>query len=143
MRVRARWYDPNLGRFISEDPVGFTGGSNWFGYVGNNPANLYDPYGLLPNSKYSERCKAWLDTIANLSLKIAERIGEMHENPQNLPWRAPNDTQKPSLSRWGHRGLIEKDKARRAMYEALVKAYCDDEMMTIKTKPQRNHVRRR
>ncbi|MEP6850583.1 MAG: RHS repeat-associated core domain-containing protein [Acidobacteriota bacterium] len=29
---RARWYDQNLGRFISEDPIGFRGGINLFGY---------------------------------------------------------------------------------------------------------------
>src|SRR6266480_7853238 len=37
---RARFYDPQLGRFISEDPIGFTGGDvNLYAYVLNNPAN--------------------------------------------------------------------------------------------------------
>ncbi|HCA58759.1 MAG TPA: hypothetical protein DEP46_12345, partial [Blastocatellia bacterium] len=32
---RNRWYDPKLGRFISEDPIGFAGGDvNLYGYVG-------------------------------------------------------------------------------------------------------------
>lgn len=44
---RARFYDPNLGRFISEDPVGFEAGDvNLYGYVGNDPLNYYDPMGL-------------------------------------------------------------------------------------------------
>ena len=34
---RARFYDPQLGRFISEDPIGLTGGINAYAYVGNNP----------------------------------------------------------------------------------------------------------
>jgi RHS repeat-associated protein len=43
---RARWYDSNLGRFISEDPIGFAGGDvNLYGYVWNNPTNLTDPFG--------------------------------------------------------------------------------------------------
>ena len=43
---RARWYDSNLGRFISEDPIGFAGGDvNLFGYVKNNPSNRRDPRG--------------------------------------------------------------------------------------------------
>ena len=42
---RARFYDANLGRFISEDPIGLTGGINQFGYVGNNAQNLIDPNG--------------------------------------------------------------------------------------------------
>jgi len=45
--MRARYYDPVLGRFISEDPIGFAGGSvNLYAYVSNNPVNLIDPYGL-------------------------------------------------------------------------------------------------
>jgi RHS repeat-associated protein len=44
---RARFYDANLGRFISQDPIGFKGGDiNLYGYVKNNPTNLLDPLGL-------------------------------------------------------------------------------------------------
>lgn len=44
---RARWYDPKIGRFISEDPIGFRGGDvNLYGYVWNNPQNYTDPFGL-------------------------------------------------------------------------------------------------
>jgi len=43
---RARYYDPKIGRFISEDPIGFEGGVNFFAYVHNNPANRTDPMGL-------------------------------------------------------------------------------------------------
>ncbi len=42
---RARFYDPQLGRFISEDPAGFLGGLNFYGYVANNPLNFTDPTG--------------------------------------------------------------------------------------------------
>jgi RHS repeat-associated protein len=44
---RARWYDPNLGRFISEDPIGFRGGDvNLYGYVRNRPLKFRDSRGL-------------------------------------------------------------------------------------------------
>ncbi len=46
MYYRARWYDPQQGSFISEDPIGFDGGLNWFTYVGNDPINYADPSGL-------------------------------------------------------------------------------------------------
>jgi hypothetical protein len=35
-----------LGRWISEDPIGVAGGLNLYGYVGNDPVNGSDPYGL-------------------------------------------------------------------------------------------------
>jgi RHS repeat-associated protein len=43
---RARYYDPKVGRFISEDPIGFKGGANFYAYVFNRPCGLNDPMGL-------------------------------------------------------------------------------------------------
>jgi uncharacterized protein RhaS with RHS repeats len=43
-----RWYDPSIGRWLSEDPIGFAGGdANLYRYVGNAPNNAVDPAGLL------------------------------------------------------------------------------------------------
>ena len=42
--LRARYYDPGLGRFISEDPI--KDGVNWYVYCGGNPVNFVDPLGL-------------------------------------------------------------------------------------------------
>jgi len=41
-----RWYDPSVGRWLSEDPVGYRGGVNLFEYVGDNPLISEDPTGL-------------------------------------------------------------------------------------------------
>ena len=43
--LRARYYDPNAGRFISEDPV--RDGMNWYAYAANNPVTFVDPTGLV------------------------------------------------------------------------------------------------
>jgi len=43
--VRVRYYDPQLGRFISEDPIGLLGGINPYVYAGNDPVNQLDPSG--------------------------------------------------------------------------------------------------
>ena len=52
---RARYYDPSIGRFISEDPIGFAGsGTNFYAYVKNDPINLTDPLGLCPKDKATE-----------------------------------------------------------------------------------------
>jgi len=42
-----RHYAPTLGRFLTRDPIGFSGGTNLYGYVGNGPINHTDRYGLL------------------------------------------------------------------------------------------------
>ncbi|MGI9429969.1 MAG: RHS repeat-associated core domain-containing protein, partial [Bythopirellula sp.] len=41
---RARWYEPESGRFIGEDPA--LDGTNWYAYAGNDPINFRDPSGL-------------------------------------------------------------------------------------------------
>lgn len=44
---RARYYSPELQRFISADPIGILGGDiNFHAYVANNPTNWIDPSGL-------------------------------------------------------------------------------------------------
>ena len=43
--MRARYYDVEVGRFISEDPAGFIDGTNLYAYVGGNPVNAVDPTG--------------------------------------------------------------------------------------------------
>jgi RHS repeat-associated protein len=46
---RNRYYDPAIGRFLSQDPLMFRGGdSNLYRYVMNRPTQSLDPTGLLP-----------------------------------------------------------------------------------------------
>jgi RHS repeat-associated protein len=45
---RARYYDPAQGRFISEDPIRFGGGNDFYTYVHDNPVLFRDPTGLCP-----------------------------------------------------------------------------------------------
>jgi RHS repeat-associated protein len=46
--MRARIYNPITGRWDSKDPIGFWGGLNLYGFVGNSPAHMSDPYGFRP-----------------------------------------------------------------------------------------------
>jgi RHS repeat-associated protein len=43
---RARYYDSSVGRFISEDPLSFGAGIDFYSYVKNNPVRTFDPSGL-------------------------------------------------------------------------------------------------
>lgn len=44
--ARNRAYNPDLGRFMQTDPIGQNGGTNIYGYVGGDPMNFTDPWGL-------------------------------------------------------------------------------------------------
>jgi RHS repeat-associated protein len=42
-----RWYDPSIGRWLSEDPISFAAGdANLYRYVHGDPVNAVDPTGL-------------------------------------------------------------------------------------------------
>ena len=45
---RARYYHPEIGRFIQTDPIGHGGGINLYAYCKNRPIVLIDPEGLKP-----------------------------------------------------------------------------------------------
>jgi RHS repeat-associated protein len=65
---RARYYDSTTGRFLSEDPLGFNEGVNFYSYVANSPVGFTDPTGL---ALTPDACKRILARI-NLNAEILE-----------------------------------------------------------------------
>jgi RHS repeat-associated protein len=56
-----RFYDPDLGRWLSRDPIGEAGGLNLYAYVVNNPVNAVDPLGLSSEARFYIYCKCKCD----------------------------------------------------------------------------------
>ena len=52
VHMRARAYDPALGRFASPDPIGVEGGINLYGYAGGDPIDRTDPTGTEDKRNY-------------------------------------------------------------------------------------------
>ncbi len=67
---RARYYDPEIGRFLNEDPLGFEAGINFYAYCSNNPINFNDPDGLDP-AKLNQYAQQLLN---NKNLTDVERL---------------------------------------------------------------------
>lgn len=62
---RARYFDQNTGRFLSEDPLGFKAGINFYRYVRNRPVNLIDPTGLYSLQGFSIQDATTMDAAIN------------------------------------------------------------------------------
>ncbi|MDH4482768.1 MAG: RHS repeat-associated core domain-containing protein [Rhodoferax sp.] len=43
-----RHYDPEIGRYVSQDPIGVEGGLNLYAYANGGPLMYADPTGLMP-----------------------------------------------------------------------------------------------
>jgi len=71
---RARYYDPTTGRFLSEDPIGFNGGGNFYAYVQNRPLNYGDPSGLCPPNACSDPKYAQARQFIKANLGYAQQI---------------------------------------------------------------------
>ncbi|OCQ18327.1 hypothetical protein A7985_24265 [Pseudoalteromonas luteoviolacea] len=65
--MQARYYDPVIGRFYSNDPVGFTGDIttfNRYSYVGNNPYKYTDPTGESRENRFAPLAKLIMEKVA-------------------------------------------------------------------------------
>src|SRR5271157_4844519 len=64
---RARYYDPNIGRFVSEDPIRFRAGDNFYEYVKSNPVAFKDGYGLECTQVGQHQLTPWIPTATIIS----------------------------------------------------------------------------
>ena len=53
-----RYYNPELGRWMSQDPIGESGGYNLYAFVSNSSINLFDLYGLIELTHASKPANA-------------------------------------------------------------------------------------
>jgi RHS repeat-associated protein len=80
---RHRYYDPRIGSYINQDPIGLWGGGNLYGYP-LDPLRGIDALGLFN----AEKCASIKRRIENLEKEIwNKRYPDLRTNPGNLPYK--------------------------------------------------------
>ncbi len=76
---RARWYDPVTGRWLSNDPIGISGGLNQYVFCANNPICFVDPMGLCRHDFYDSYItpSSWFDWYIRRPLQNRSHILEL------------------------------------------------------------------
>jgi RHS repeat-associated protein len=89
---RARWYSPDLGRFLEPDPIGLRAGDlNLYRYVGNEPGTRRDPDGLLFTLPELVIVVVVIGSITYVIWKVGkkgQKIGEnfsLDKSPSEIP----------------------------------------------------------
>lgn len=78
---RARWFDPESGTFLGEDPLGFDAGdANITRYTANNPVNFIDPTGLSWLSKALDSVGDFFEDVGDFFEDVGDFIGEQWDN---------------------------------------------------------------
>jgi len=113
MLLGARYYDPNVGRFISRDPIGYNGGLNLYGYCDNDPVNSADPSGNASFKHGGERYDSYIgdpDRVKGLphwdgpNGKWIDNTGKLHDPRKGKVVNVPKGVQAEidkELAKWG------------------------------------------
>ena len=116
---RFRYYDPDVGRFVSQDPIGLNGGDNFYFYA-PSPSSWIDPWGLSswrinnssgvnvleicnkfsPGSYESNQLarftKAWNEEIANNGGSMTRRVESAQDVKDSKKWKNQQRCKCPS-----------------------------------------------
>ncbi|NQZ11721.1 MAG: DUF4329 domain-containing protein, partial [Algicola sp.] len=87
--MQARYYDPLLGKFLSNDPLGFRDvhSFNRYTYANNNPYRYIDPNGKQAGDPFNTRWEAAYDVISTINQASIglnkELVGSLYRSQQN------------------------------------------------------------
>jgi RHS repeat-associated protein len=132
-----RAYDPELGRWLSRDPLinaEIEEGPNLYAYVGNNPINLIDPFGLYccepEDRRYTQAVRNY-DRECPQAKKVAElecRLAKA-ENPKNPKKAAQLCTQARQRASDQCDSLKQAELKAKQAWEECVKRECPDTLL--------------
>ena len=97
----ARWYDPAVGKFISEDPSGLVPDANFYRYVDNSPLTFRDPLGMDKDDvddEYDPNIKRFQRDKDKLFNEIDRLYGSKPQDAEPSPSKPTPSDQKPTPS---------------------------------------------
>ncbi|MBK6975495.1 MAG: RHS repeat protein [Sterolibacteriaceae bacterium] len=112
---RFRYYDPDCGRFVSQDPIGLQGGMNVYRYAAN-PTAFIDPWGL--------EAVAFKTAGKTLCIKDKFPAGSAASKELQEFTRRWNDQIKKSGGSMTRRTLSEKEQKESRKWRASVQCKC-------------------
>jgi RHS repeat-associated protein len=101
VNLRARWYDPALGRFLTRDPAGLRGGPSAWAYAAADPLRYIDPLGLWPEPSpldHAEAPPVWLaERLAVLDRAMPRELQGAISDTAVVAWNELDPTTRESL----------------------------------------------
>ncbi len=73
---KARVYDPDLGRFLQTDPIGYQDQYNLYNYAGNDPVTWVDPLGTQKVRWFVESVKGLWKRVGEKAAQSARKAGK-------------------------------------------------------------------
>ena len=101
-----RYYNPELGRWISRDPIEEQGGYNLYGMIGNNLLNNWDSLGQIKWHKCWDKFKEWFNEnfwdIFDTAKDAADKAKELNEKKEKAEEIAKEKDPKVKLDKSMH-----------------------------------------
>ena len=104
-----RFYDPDVGRFTTPDPIGLAGGINFYQYA-PNPVGWVDPLGFTCTKAFNKRSNIAIRWVGKLSGKTPQQVETMllgKGYTKSITNLTTNKTQHTQFIRTTKRGMTD------------------------------------
>jgi RHS repeat-associated protein len=109
---RARYYDPEVGRFISADPLPRSDGNKGYIYAENNPVNFSDPLGLFMENEAVQQTLYWAQqAMQATSPQVIRALNDLSLMYYNQAVLTVPATQRPAMFQYMYQSNLAAQQA--------------------------------